>query len=317
MAGALTSNMTELLKETFKTPFLNMVREDLTMLKFFSQTSQSGGTDVEWKVQYGSNDSVGPYNETETFGQAGHQSYNQAKTPFRLNHVLIQVSGLAEASTRGQGAFYEALAQETKFGLINLKDELNQQLMLRTGRRTSSSGALGLDSLGYLVDNGTIDGTSTTYAGISRTASYWEPYILDNGGTARSLTLELMQAVAMEMRKPERKANIDTIMASDVQFYQYGNLLADQRRWTNTMTLDGGFTALPFEGRKIISIPGLPAGDIYFLEKGQFNYVVLLDFQTEEKNVNSDAHMWHVKTYSQLVLKAPAKQARITDLFTS
>jgi hypothetical protein len=317
MAVANLANIAEIIKENFKEPFINMVKEDLTMLNFFG-TENGEGDGTAWKVHYGRNESVGPYGEEEELGDGDHQKYDSAKVGWALNHALVRVTGLAQAATKSRNAaFFEELGRELKRATPDLKDELNEQMLLTTRRVGNAPvNAPGLDSLGYIVDDGTINGASTTYATISRTASYWQPLILDNGNVDRPLTIEMLQQVAIEMRRPTRKSKQDAIITADVHLYQYGNQLEDRRRYVNTMTLDGGFTAVAFEGKKIVAIPEMPAGDIYFLDKGSFKYVVLLDFDVEEKDVNFDANRFHIKTYSQLVCYALGKQARITDLET-
>lgn len=308
-------NAAEFLKKTYRTPFVNMIREEVTLLKFFPQTK---GQDSEYlfKVRYGRNESVGPYNEEDPLKPAGHQNAISARTPYRLNNVIVRVTGLAMAATRGEGGFEEALANEMRWALPNLTDEINTQILSKDIVEADNN-ALGIDSIGYIVDDGSIDASRTHYAGIDRTLPFWNPFVLrGDGGAERPLSVQLMQQMTVELQTPNRKSKIDAILTSHTNFNQYGNLLEDQRRFVNTVELDGGFTSLPFEGRPVVIIPDLPPGDIYFLDKGDWEYSVLLDFDTEEKDVDMDARRFMIKTYSQLVCKALARQGRITDLPT-
>lgn len=312
--AANLENIAEFLKKTYRFPFVNMMREEVSLLQFFPQTK---GRDEEylWKVRYGRNESVGPYNEEDALKPAGHQKAVPARTPYRFNNVIVRVTGPAMAASKGEGGFVEKLADEMRWALPQLKDEINTQL-LAEDIVTAANGAPGVDSLGYIVDDGTINTASTEYAGIDRTLPFWRPYILENGGTERPLSLQLMQQMTVALQTPARKSKIDAILTSHVNFNQYGNILQDQRRYVNTTELDGGFITLPFEGRKLVVIPDLPPGDIYFLDKGEWEYSVLLDFDTEEKDVDMDARRFMIKTYSQLVCKALARQGRITNLPT-
>lgn len=306
-------NAAEFLKKTYRTPFVNMIREEVTLLKFFPQTK---GQDSEYlfKVRYGRNESVGPYQEEDPLKAAGEQKAISARTPYRLNNVIVRVTGLAMAATRGEGGFEEALANEMRWALPNLRDEINTQMLSQT--IVTAGAAQGIDSLGYIVDDTSITPANTLYANIDRTLPFWQPYVLENGGVERALTVPLMQQMTVELQTPDRKSKIDAILTSHTNFNQYGNLLEDQRRYVNTVELDGGFTSLPFEGRPVVIVPDLPAGDMYFLDKGQWEYSVLLDFDTEEKDVDMDARRFMIKTYSQLVCKSLAKQGRIADLAT-
>lgn len=312
--AANTTNIAELLKKTYRTPFINMVKEEVTLLKFFPQT-KGKDTELLFKVRYGRNESVGPYNEEDPLKPAGFQKVAPARTPYRLNNVIVRVTGLAMAATRGEGGFEEALATEMRWALPNLRDELNTQ-MLSQSRVVADNGAIGIDSIGYIVDDGTINGALTTYANIDRTLPYWRPFILENSGSERPLSIALMQQMTMELQTPERKSKIDAILTSHTNFNHYGNLLEDQRRYVNTTEMDGGFTSLPFEGRPVVIVPSLPAGDMYFLDKSTWEYSVLLDFDTEEKDVEMDARRFMIKTYSQLVCTALARNGRIADLAT-
>lgn len=320
--AANTSTIAGLLKQTFRKPFVEMVRNEVTLLKRF-KTERGRGIKYQWKVQHGSNNSVGPYVEDADLINAGNQTVVDAEIPWAMNRVVVRVTGLARAASRGEGAFAEALAFEMKWALPNLKDELNTQMMSKV-RRTKSVTvggapvtAPGIDSIGHIVDDGSIDPSLTTYAGLSRAATYWSPYILDNAGTVRPLSIALMQNVTAEMEKPERLADISAIMTSRTNFNQYGNLMQDQRRYVNSTTLDGGFEKLPFEGRDLLSVKGFPAGDMYFLDESEWLYAILLDFETDEKQVEQDAERFVIKTYSQLICRAPARQARIADLPTA
>jgi hypothetical protein len=292
-----------------------MIRDEVTLLKFLPQT-KGKDTEVLFKVRYGRNESVGPYNEEDPLKPAGQQTVMPGRTPYRLNNVIVRVTGLAMAATKGDGGFEEALATEMRWALPNLKDELNTQ-MLASERVTAANGALGLDSIGFILDDGSINAASTTYANIDRTLPFWRPFVLTGAaGAERPLSIALMQQMTMELQTPERKGKIDAILTSHTNFNQYGDLLQDQRRYVNSMEMDGGFTSLPFEGRQLVIVPAMPPGEMYFLDKSTWEYNVLLDFDTEEKDVEMDARRFMIKTYSQLVCTALARNGRITDLAT-
>jgi hypothetical protein len=313
--AANLANIAEFLKKTYRFPFVNMMREEVSLLQFFPQQK---GRDEEYlfKIRYGRNESVGPYNEEDALKAAGHQTAVSARRPYRYNNAIVRVTGPAMAASKGEGGFVEKLADEMRWALPQLKDEINTQ-MLSQDVVTASNGAPGVDSIGYIVDDGTINPASTTYAEVDRTLPFWRPYILENGGVERPLSLQLMQQMTMALQTPDRKSKIDAILTSHANFNQYGNILQDQRRYVNSTELDGGFITLPFEGRKLTVIPDLPAGDIYFLDKASWEYSVLLDFDTEEKDLDMDARRFMIKTYSQLVCTALARQGRVADLPTT
>ena len=130
----------------------------------------------------------------------------------------------------------------------------------------------------------------------------------------RALTLALMQGVMTEMEKPTRKAKISVVLTPRSHFYAYANLLTEYRRFVDEKTLDGGVTALEFEGIPVISIPNMASGRMYFLDEREWGYYVLENFRTDEKSTSTDSVRFIVVHYSQLVCKHPGRQASIDDL---
>jgi hypothetical protein len=126
-----------------------------------------------------------------------------------------------------------------------------------------------------------------------------------------------MQQVIAEMEQLDRKASIDLIIGNRVHYYQYGNTLQQFRQFQNVTTLDGGYKALDFEGMSFVSVPNLPVGVVYFLDKSTWNYYVLENFETKPKSTNKDSDRLIITHYSNLVCKNPGKNAKIIDLGTT
>lgn len=304
MAIANLTQVTKLLKEHFEQPFTESMDRDITL---FSRIKRKTGIgkEVQWKIHYAGNTSVASYAESDTIPTAGSQSYEEATSAFKQNWVTIEVTGLADAATRGAGGFLQALANETKEALEDLKDHINDQLL----DINASPSVKNIDGLPTIVSD------TGTYAGLDRsTYTWWQSYVLDNGGTGRPLTLALMQDVMEEMEKPSRKAKISAILTPRSHFYSYGNLLTEYRRFVDEKTLDGGVTALEFEGIPVIAIPNMAQGRMYFLDEREWGYYVLENFRTDEKSTNTDSVRFIVVHYSQLVCKHPGRQASIDDL---
>jgi len=299
------SEIARLLKEHWELPFTEQINRDVFALNRFKRR-QGVGREVMWKLHVGGNNSVGSYAEHDSFRPAGRQEYVEARSFFTMNRVIVEVTGLAEAATRGQGGFFEVLGEEMRQGLEDLKNEINRQLLAQTKTNPTD-----LDSVPIIVDR---TATGDVYAGIQRSQSYWGPAILHNGGTARSLTIALMQQMRILLGSTARNANTTAIWAAPKHFYQYGDLLSMFRRYVNPTTMDGGYPALEFESIPVIQVKNLPEGSIYFLDESEWFYYVLENFRTDEKNVDKDARRFVISHYSQLVCKALAKQGRIKDL---
>lgn len=296
-----------LLKETFEEPWSDAMVRDNYFLELFG-TKKGQGAEVRWKIHYGGNQSAGPYSENDLIPEAGMQSYADARTPFKQNWVVVEVTGLAQAATRGGGAYREVLGNETKEALMDLKDRINDQIMASTADVNGRA----IHGIGYIVSDVGV------YAGINRATHPWfGSFVLDNGGVARPLTTFLMQQVIAEMEQLDRKASIDIIVGNRVHYYQYGNTLQQFRQFQNSTTLDGGYKALDFEGMSFVSVPNLPVGVVYFLDKSTWNYYVLENFETKPKSTNKDSDRFIITHYSNLVCKNPGKNAKITDLGTT
>lgn len=306
--AADTTAVAELLKEHFETPFTDAMDRDIFVLQRFGRDN-GVGTEVQWKVHYAGNDSAGSYNEATTVSSVtpGEQSYDQARIPFRQNWIHVQVTGLAQAATQGAGGYMEALSTETAEALDDLKDELNDQLV-KVGAK---SAATDLDSFDQIIaDTG-------VYATIDRSgADWWKSAVLENSGTPRALSVTLMQNMMVQLELPARKAKPSAIFGSRKHYYDYGNILTEQRRYVNEDTLDGGYKALDFEGIPFIAVPRLTSGSIYFLDESEWKYVTLQNFETTPKDTDYDADRFMITHYSALVCKHPGRQGRIDDLTT-
>lgn len=312
--GALSTNITALLREVFEPGFTEAMNRSNALFQFFKRDSFPG-KEIRWKIHYQGNNSAGSYSETDPLPNAGKQEVINAAVPYRLNWVTVRVTNFAVAATKGQGGFVDLLSFETKEALEDLKNEINRQLMVR--KKSQMLKPTDLDGIGVIVDDGQVDPTVTGYAGIAfSTNPWWKPYVLANGGTPRSLTIALLQDMYANLAKPPRRAQPNRIITSITHFHQYGDLLASLRRYAPNETLDAGYPSLAFNGIKFTGIPELPPGDIYFLTTEDWAYYVLENFKTEEKPVDGDARSFVITHYSQLVCRALHKQGRITDLTT-
>jgi hypothetical protein len=296
-----------LIKENFEDEWVDAMVRDNFFFKMF-QKRDGKGAEVRWKMHYGGNQSAGPYSENDMIPEAGMQSYADARIPFKQNWVVVEVTGLAQAATKGGGGYMEVLGNETKEALEDLKDRINDQIMAATADVNGRA----IHGLGYIVSDVGV------YAGINRSLHPWfGSVVLDNGGNPRGLTTFLMQQMMTELEQLDRKGKPDLIVGNRVHYYQYGNTLQQFRQFVNEETLDGGFRALDFEGMPFVSVPNLPVGRVYFLQKSDWTYSVLENFETKPKSTNKDSDRFIVTHYSNLWCKRPGSQGVITDLASS
>ena len=311
----LSTMLSALIRENFEPGFTEALNRSNALLTFFKRDSFDG-PEIKWKVHYEGNLSARSYNETDDPPQADRQKVINAVVPYKLNWVPAQVTNFAIAASKGKGGFVDILSFELKGALEDLKNEINRQLMTEK-RSNMLRPATDLDGLGCIVDDGQVDATVTGYAGISfSTNTWWKPYVLANDGTARSLTIQLLQRMRQELLKPPRRSRPDRILCALVHYDQYGDLMASLRRYQPKETMDAGYPSLAFEQIKVVGIPELPPGDMYFVQSSDWAYYVLKNFDTEEKQLMGDGRLFIITHYSQLVCQALHRQGRIADLTT-
>lgn len=333
MAVINTSQVAVLMKEHYETPFTDAMNRDVTLFNWFPRKSMKGKS-VQWKIHRPNAGEQFPdttaivkgtsYGEDDALTATNKQAYIEAEIIVKQNYVGVQVNGLTQAATSSsEAAYFEVLGEETKEALEDLKNSINTQIMSTAATynsgQTTGAGNSNLDIDGFrgIIINGNT--ASRYYGGIALdTYTWFKSYVLANGGTPRALTLAMLQNVTTEMEKPHRSgAKVTDVLCGRVHFNQYGNLLADYRRYVNPDKMDGGYSSLAFEDKAITSVPGLPAGGMWFIDKSEWGYYILQNFETKPQSLNTDADRYVITHYSQLVCKHPGKQAAIIDLITS
>ena len=99
-----------------------------------------------------------------------------------------------------------------------------------------------------LVDDGS---NLDTLFGISRTTTpRWKAKVDANGGVNRALTLALMQKGFTHVEKTGLGPTL--ILTTFELRDKYVTLLVAEKRYVNTLKLDGGFNALEFNGKPLL-----------------------------------------------------------------
>lgn len=148
--------------------------------------------------------------------------------------------------------------------------------------------------MGLVATAGGIMSTGT-YAGIDRgTYSQWQGTIMSNSGVDRALTFDLMR----EMRRRIYTASglkPDLIITTPELHEKYGKLFGQQRRYIQeirlrgqTITLDGGYQMLEFDGIPVLEDVDCPAEHMIFLNT---RYVRVVQLADQVDNVNNSMSM--------------------------
>jgi len=167
-------------------------------------------------------------------------------------------------------------------GIINdgdLPGDANWQL---DGERTSGgttvvptnpeSVALGVS----LVDLGNAT-TNNLQQVDATTNSWWRSYVKGNAGVPRALSLQDMDDVWENQEVTEGIAP-DMICTTGKVRNRYVEALRAERRYVNTMKLDGGWTAVEYNGIPLVADKDCPRGRMNFVNYSTLALFVGLDF---------------------------------------
>lgn len=216
----------------------------------------------------------------------------------------VTVTGTVTNVGAGDYAFREDAADQEMMGLLGITCD---------GATNASIGAP------YLV----------TLQGISRsTFPEWGGQVFDNGGTAREITAEIIDDAILQTE--ELGESVLTCGITDrVQFRKLGQMLAADRRYTDTMTLKGGFKAIEWGDIPIFWDRDCPIdtngnSHIFLLDENEIQRYELQDMDWDDTDgsilhrvtdkASYDATLFY---YGNLGCTAPDNQAVIRDLSRS
>lgn len=96
---------------------------------------------------------------------------------------------------------------------------------------------------------------------------FWTAYVNDNGGTLRPLDLDIMQDV-QNQADIRGDGTISLAIAShNIVTRKYAGLLQANKRFVNTMELDGGFKALEWNSIPLVWDKDAPPGYMWFVDE--------------------------------------------------
>lgn len=180
---------------------------------------------------------------------------------------------------------------------------------------TVSNAASEIMGLKGLIDDGT---NVATFEGLARgTYIWWKSYVNSNS-TQRSLTDALMHTTYLEAKK---KGDPKYALTSYDVFSAYGQLLTPDRRYSDTMKLNGGFTGVGFNGIPVVADYDCPYDEMYFVDPSSLSVEDLapMSFLDEDGNIldrSSTQPIWQatLRYYANLANSAPNKSAALRDV---
>lgn len=190
---------------------------------------------------------------------------------------------------------------------------------------TDGAGVLASDSYEMMGIKGIVDDASyvTTLHNLSRgDYAWWKCSTFtndDNGGVNRDLTLDLIQEGLTAVEKNGDKT--DLIISGPDLRDAYAALLVADKRFVNTLDLDGGFKALDYSGIPWVADPDCQPNSIFFLNTDRLFIMQMgdWDWMDEDGAVLSrvsgyDAYEAALFWYSDLATDRPRSHSFLRDV---
>lgn len=259
-----------------KIDYLPTIRQQLTDAVILLQRLEKDEESVVGKkatlaLHYGRNTGTGSAAEEGNLPAAGNQQVINSDVVMKYNYGRLTLSGqVIKASQSNEGAFVKAMNFEMERLLTDMRKAISVQLW---GDGTGSSGN---DMMGI---KGTIDdGTAVaTLQGLLRSTYTWFKSQKDgNSGVDRPLTLPLIQKVLSLCEKADGKISL-MLTTYDLRD-TYASLVVADKRFVNTLNLDGGWKALEYNGIPIVPDVDAIAKHIYYLDESTHKIYRMSDF---------------------------------------
>jgi hypothetical protein len=155
---------------------------------------------------------------------------------------------------------------------------------------------------------------------------FWVAQVFGNSGTNRQLAFEDMQEVidAIATQSDYTENDIKLMIGSHGVRRAYYKLCVAERRHVNTMKLDGGFTALDFNGIGLVADPQCRKNVIYFISPDTMSIFRTSDFDWADMDgsylsrvANEDAYEGFLFHYGNLACLSRNGNGLLADITES
>lgn len=171
---------------------------------------------------------------------------------------------------------------------------------------------------------GGIFSATSTLQGLAVTDyPFWKANVLANNGTPRAISEVLMQT-AMDTTSTNSDGEVSAIYTTFGVRRAYQALLQADRQYVNTMSYDGGFKALDYNGIPLFADKDCPTGKLFFADEDFLKIYRLSDFNWMDQDgailsrvSGKDAYEAVLYKYCELGCSARNAQTLLADITES
>jgi len=303
----LLTTIASSLATVFEDQIANQINRATVLLQVLPVVEGTTGKNIAWVARFGT--AVGG---ARGEGAAVADLHTDTKVPATLDFGTYDDSfGITGKALAG------ARAARNPAELANLFVEELSECVERLAKGVAIdiyTGSGATDHMfGLLTTGGPLDSTGQ-YANIDRaTYPQWAASVLSNSGVGRALTFQLMRDLRRAIYEASGQKP-DLVVTTPEIHEKYGSLFSQQRRYITeiklrgqTITLDGGYQVLEFDGIPILEDVDCPVGDMLMLNT---RYVRIVQLPDEADAVNQSEAMMGIAGTDEEQLGAPSRKLR-------
>ncbi len=188
----------------------------------------------------------------------------------KLGDSIVVTQGAKNATTYS-ATFTGSVSGSADGDYLVLEDTLGKQMMGIAG----------------VIDNANPVLLSGGLHGIDAANTYWQAQVNDGGGTTdRALTLDLMQDPLdqIAMNSDFDETDVEFLFGNYPVRAKYLALLRDEKRFVNTLTLDGGWTGLAYNDKPFIVDSQAKRGTIFYVNPATLSILRTADFDWADQD---------------------------------
>ena len=316
MATTTLDTVSELLQEAFEPLMAKTLKEDqasVARLISLGKLKVKEQEKIIWNAVKTPYAGVNNIVDGETLPTADDEEYMQATLEYKLFYAGLKIGRQAQMISKRSGEYIsprgkaDLLADQMEAAIEQIGETLHDQIV---GVDAAAKELVGFgDAVGK---------TTNTWANIDRTTyTRWRPYVSENGGVNRTLTIAMLRTMEYNL-KNTRSAKISEVWCGTTAFNAIAdaiNLASPQRQQDPTKAI-GGTVEINWRGIPFLMMPDMDTNASWWLD---MTSIELLRQHSEEFLINQEytrsyAEEWSVSCAYLLKIGNPWRQGALLDI---